>query len=1694
MVATVIEGIDAVRCIAARVTARRATHARPAATARAGRMARRLHAVAALLLAAALWPCAHAQEFETTTARTHGALVGNLFIGAYQRERLSARDWAQGFTTGAAPSGYALRGIELRLSFGSGRHFDSPTVTLHKDDPLNAALATLSGPAQVGTAPPLFAAPANTVLARNSTYYVVLEDGGSNVDVRVTATSTPATDRGGEADWSIAEVAHVRAPNSTSTEPFLPHVRALRLLVHGLAVGAELDGLTVTDANGAQAALSPAFATGTTAYVATADPDAGPLTVAATATTTSAVQVRDAAGAALADADTVTPGHQVAFDGHPVTVRIRVTAADGAAGTYALHLRSNDVLVGNLGQGGGYDRLQRIPSLEQEDASQLLTAGQAATLRAVRLAGVAHEPPARVSIGAPPEDQVLEYAGWAGGVAEYRMPAGRTLTLRQGLTQVYVGARGHDEISLVGTLPSTAPAPSPLDPGAAPGWALEGAVRPNEFAPPFYSFLRDDSPVLDRALRVAVLGSPAAPPTIKGPTFLVSNIFRPVLAASDNIVAQRISLADIVRTTFAVTDIGVHVVTAAPDLRLRLFEDADGAPGAMLAELVPAAAIVEGRVNAFRTEGRPAMLNLHGGWTHVWLVADRRSGLAGHRLGLTDSVDDSRISATALSPVLQRATESDDWSTKQYPLRMDMLGVTNERSRGHAAIEGQALTGKTLGVSMQSLATIEDDNGLGPFAYRWLRVAADDSETVIAGAGDRTYVVTEDDEGFRLKAVVSFRDLAGFDESHATDPTVVVTRPTSVRFNAPFHLLTEGEDPATISVELYQKPGDPLTFPLTVPLAVTYQHGASAADHSAVPAALTFAAPDTVETFTVSAPDDGHVDDGERAVIGFGTLPAGLTTRPPATATLLLSDPASAGDVRLTNQAGVPTLGGEGRLEVFYRGEWGTVCDDRFDGEFTIFGGTRRTVDNHAATFACGLMGYGAGEMIDNGPYRLGDSDPTPIWLDDVRCEEGGRHWTDEVPTQLDHCFHAGIGLENCEHSEDVALRCTEPNLQVAEPALRATVRVSSRTHDGTSAFTFRIAFTVAVTISPTALRDEALTVTGATLTAASPVDARGDLWELEARPTGTSDVVIEVPIRACSEAGALCTAAGLPLTQGAIEQIVYEPPGNLADEDDPDEDAPAPLTAEFTGVPAEHDGASAFTFRLAFSEDIRNGYRRVRDDLLSATGGTVTRAGRVNGRSDLWEIEVAPSGHGAVTVTLASGADCATAPCTSDGRTLSAPVSETIPGSPGLSVADAQVEEGPDATLAFPITLDRAASGTVTVRAATSDGTATAGEDYRAKTLTKTFAPGETRKVAVIRVLEDTVDDGGETMTLTLSNPSGAYLADAEATGTIGVSGVSSQALVDGAAVTLLWPAPRDGFGRPAPTDYAVRVNGAPRRVSAASLSGRTAQLVLASPVSTGDAVTVAYLGSAMHPLADASGLRSGPWDGLAAVNVTGTEYPLPVPVAPMPHGGDPLASAVAGALRLNASGAGLTDLPSLAHLTALERLDLSGNALTDLSPLSGLANLRDLDLSDNRIADLWPLAGLQGLERLDLSGNRVVDLWPLSGLSNLTVLVLDGNAVTDLGALTHLAGLENLGLAGTGVGDVTALQDLPVLRRLDLGGTGVANLLPLTDVGSLVWLSLPGNGLGAPETLGRLTRLRWVWSIGGAGTPANVEPDAVR
>ncbi|MDB5489924.1 MAG: endoglucanase, partial [Reyranella sp.] len=112
----------------------------------------------------------------------------------------------------------------------------------------------------------------------------------------------------------------------------------------------------------------------------------------------------------------------------------------------------------------------------------------------------------------------------------------------------------------------------------------------------------------------------------------------------------------------------------------------------------------------------------------------------------------------------------------------------------------------------------------------------------------------------------------------------------------------------------------------------------------------------------------------------------------------------------------------------------------------------------------------------------------------------------------------------------------------------------------------------------------------------------------------------------------------------------------------------------------------------------------------------------------------------------------------------------EPAPVLPTLAVSDTSVVEGNSGTkqMTFTVSLSQAATGPVTVHYATADGTATAGQDYVAKAGTITFAAGETQKTVSVTVNGDKVAELNETLSLNLSAPTGATIADGAAVGTI--------------------------------------------------------------------------------------------------------------------------------------------------------------------------------------------------------------------------------------------------------------------------------------------------------------------------------------
>ena len=236
-----------------------------------------------------------------------------------------------------------------------------------------------------------------------------------------------------------------------------------------------------------------------------------------------------------------------------------------------------------------------------------------------------------------------------------------------------------------------------------------------------------------------------------------------------------------------------------------------------------------------------------------------------------------------------------------------------------------------------------------------------------------------------------------------------------------------------------------------------------------------------------------------------------------------------------------------------------------------------------------------------------------------------------------------------------------------------------------------------------------------------------------------------------------------------AIQNI--ERPSIDGDEGGASNGPSAQFEATFIQTPGDHDGANAFDLKLDFSDDPRVSDTTVRDGLLDVTDGTIERVWQRRAGSDrLWGMTIVPAGYGDVTVEVRATTDCAArhAVCTADGRMLQGGARVVVRGPPALSVAHASAREARGATLDFVVTLSRRRSSPTAVEYATFDGTARAGEDYEASSGTLTFTAGATSRTVSVRVLNDAFAEGKETMSLTLSNPSGARLDNATATGTI--------------------------------------------------------------------------------------------------------------------------------------------------------------------------------------------------------------------------------------------------------------------------------------------------------------------------------------
>lgn len=117
-----------------------------------------------------------------------------------------------------------------------------------------------------------------------------------------------------------------------------------------------------------------------------------------------------------------------------------------------------------------------------------------------------------------------------------------------------------------------------------------------------------------------------------------------------------------------------------------------------------------------------------------------------------------------------------------------------------------------------------------------------------------------------------------------------------------------------------------------------------------------------------------------------------------------------------------------------------------------------------------------------------------------------------------------------------------------------------------------------------------------------------------------------------------------------------------------------------------------------------------------------------------------------------------------------------TVPvdgASPSLSINSVSVAES-SGNAAFTVSLSPAAAQVVTVEVATADGSAHAGADYSAVSQALSFSPGQTSKTVNVPILADSLAEGSETFSVTLSDPTNATLGTKTGTGTITDSALS--------------------------------------------------------------------------------------------------------------------------------------------------------------------------------------------------------------------------------------------------------------------------------------------------------------------------------
>ena len=586
-----------------------------------------------------------------------------------------------------------------------------------------------------------------------------------------------------------------------------------------------------------------------------------------------------------------------------------------------------------------------------------------------------------------------------------------------------------------------------------------------------------------------------------------------------------------------------------------------------------------------------------------------------------------------------------------------------------------------------------------------------------------------------------------------SDSNSGLTSAPTVRFGASAYTAIEGLQDATVTVEL--NPAD--NQAVTIPLTVNNQDGASSSDYSGVPASVTFAAGETRKTFTITATDDSSDDEGESVLLGFGTLPVDIKKGSPSTAKVTLLEDAgiSTWYVSFGKSSYTATEGGAGaRVTIHLSSPWKPDLNEALTVPLY-------TPEPQGGATAADFSGVPESVTFQPGQTQASF---TVRAINDSDDDDG-----ESVLLQFDNGFPA--------------------DLEVGRGSLTATVHLAD--NDGTHPLTVSFG--------------------AATYTAAEG----GAGATVSVQLNRTPDEAVTIPLTITNNGASPSDYSGVPSTESVTFGIGdSEKTFTVTATDDNVDDDLESVTFGFGSLPAQVSAGSPSTATVNLTDndgeleilevyfdssnstirELREGgsyWLGVRLDkapdqamtiplVVEHTGGATAddytgvptsvtfEAGEQKSGVSIAGVDDAEKDHGegfkVSFGTLPAGVKVATK------RSVATFTIIDNDSWPSVTISDASGPEWPNPItyLKFVVELSEHAEYEVRVDYETRDGTAKAGQDYVATSGTLVFNEGDNEKIVWVEVIDDDHDEDTETMTVVLSNPVRAILADATGQGQI--------------------------------------------------------------------------------------------------------------------------------------------------------------------------------------------------------------------------------------------------------------------------------------------------------------------------------------